>query len=130
LFEISFTLFYPVFRPIEVVKGPPGFSPILFTSLSFPQGHPVLMYIDMLRFVAIDVDMLDVTYIICTHMHTNNTNKCSSPINHPPEREGHTVRWKRGAYNYALFVLVGFTVYFFFILCFFPWFCVLLLLLL
>lgn len=50
------------------------------------------MYIDMMRFVTIDVDMLDVTHVYNTyhtHMHTNNTNKCVLPINHQEERDGY-----------------------------------------
>lgn len=50
------------------------------------------MYIDMMRFVTIDVDMLDVTHVYYTyrtHMHTNNTNKCVLPINHQEERDGY-----------------------------------------
>lgn len=45
-----------------------------------------------MRFVTIDVDMLDVTHVYYTyrtHMHTNNTNKCVLPINHQEERDGY-----------------------------------------
>lgn len=62
LFVIS--LDFSIFMGYVLVSS--GISDISWHFL--PKGHPVSVNIDMLRFVALDVDMLDVTYMICTHI--------------------------------------------------------------